>query len=59
MAEQNLETLIYMVMMEKIAMVMELTLLVWQLAIQRELLVVLMFTGKHLVINVGSCDGWS
>ena len=51
MAEQALEAMMYLVVMEETVMVMELTLLVYLLAIQQELLMVLMFTGNHLVIS--------
>ena len=47
MAEQALEAMMNLVVMEKIVKVMELTLLVYLLVTQQELLMVLMFTGNH------------
>ena len=47
MAEQALEATMHLVVMEETVKVMELTLLVYLLAIQQELLMVLMFTGNH------------
>ena len=51
MAEQALEATMHLVVMEETVMVLELMLLVYLLVIQQELLMVLIFTGNHLVIS--------